>query len=121
MASVSFPTTSFPNFPNIDLSALEMPSIDTDAIANAAKDAAYVTIGLGVLGFQQAQVRRRELAKALTDQLGNGRAQIDEVVDAIEARFGEHAGAIVTTAQDAARTAREQVRNLLARNAATQS
>lgn len=27
------------------------------------KDAAYVAIGLGVIGFQRAQVRRRELAK----------------------------------------------------------
>ena len=32
------------------------------------KDAAYVTVGLGVLGFQKAQVRRVELQKQLEQQ-----------------------------------------------------
>jgi hypothetical protein len=32
---------------------------------NSVKDVAYVTVGLGVLGFQRAQVRRRELERAL--------------------------------------------------------
>ena len=30
-----------------------------------AKDATYVTVGLGLLGFQRAQVRRRELERTL--------------------------------------------------------
>ena len=30
-----------------------------------AKDATYVTVGLGLLGYQRAQVRRRELERAL--------------------------------------------------------
>ncbi len=47
-----------------------MPDINTDItkaakdIANVAKDATYVVIGAGVLGFQQAQVQRRELGQA---------------------------------------------------------
>jgi hypothetical protein len=32
------------------------------------KDAAYIALGFGVLGFQKAQVRRREMAK-LVDEL----------------------------------------------------
>ena len=42
-----------------------MPDINTDItkaakdIANVAKDATYVVIGAGVLGFQQAQVQRQ--------------------------------------------------------------
>jgi hypothetical protein len=39
-----------------------------------AQDAAYVAIGLGVLGFQKAQVRRRELQtqfEGLQSQLGS--------------------------------------------------
>lgn len=36
------------------------------ARANAlAKDMTYVTVGLGVLSFQRAQVRRREFERAL--------------------------------------------------------
>ena len=48
-----------------------MPDINTDItkaakdIANVAKDATYVVIGAGVLGFQQAQVQRRELMAKL--------------------------------------------------------
>ena len=40
-------------------------------------DTAYVTVGLGVLGFQQAQVRRRELQQRLADSGGclNARAR----------------------------------------------
>ena len=50
-----------------------MPEINTDItkaardIANVAKDATYVVIGAGVLGYQQAQVRRQELARRLAD------------------------------------------------------
>ena len=34
-------------------------------ITKTLRDAAYVTIGLGVIGFQRAQVRRQELTKQL--------------------------------------------------------
>ena len=50
-----------------------MPDINTDIakaakdIANVAKDATYVVIGAGVLGFQQAQVQRRELMSKLQE------------------------------------------------------
>ena len=33
-----------------------------------ARDAAYAAVGLGVLGFQKAQVRRREIAEALSEK-----------------------------------------------------
>lgn len=33
-----------------------------------AKDALYAAVGLGVLGFQKAQVRRREIAEALAER-----------------------------------------------------
>jgi hypothetical protein len=36
-----------------------------DDLANTVKDAAYVSVGLGVIAFQRLQVRRQELAKAL--------------------------------------------------------
>jgi methyl-accepting chemotaxis protein len=43
-------------------------------IGKAAQDAAYVAIGLGVLSFQRAQVRRREVLsqlEGLQEQIGN--------------------------------------------------
>jgi sugar phosphate isomerase/epimerase len=39
-----------------------------DDVANAVKDAAYVSVGLGVIAFQRLQVRRNELAKALSGE-----------------------------------------------------
>lgn len=37
----------------------------TEELGRTARDAAYVAVGFGVLGFQRAQVRRRELVKRL--------------------------------------------------------
>ena len=33
--------------------------------ADLAKDATYVTVGMGLLGYQRAQVRRREFERSL--------------------------------------------------------
>lgn len=49
------------------------------AVTDTLKDAAYVTIGLGVLGFQKAQVRRNELTKQLEAQVKQFEAQVPEV------------------------------------------
>ena len=43
-----------------------MARTPVDDLANAVKDAAYVSVGLGVIAFQRLQVRRNELAKALS-------------------------------------------------------
>ena len=49
------------------------PQIDINKAAadvnNALMEGAYVAVGLGVLGFQRAQVRRVELTKQLESQL----------------------------------------------------
>jgi polyhydroxyalkanoate synthesis regulator phasin len=59
--------------PTIKRPDITMPEINTDVtkavkdIAAVAKDATYVVIGAGVLGFQQAQVQRQELMKRLAE------------------------------------------------------
>jgi hypothetical protein len=71
-------------------------------------DAGYIVIGLGVMGFQQAQVRRRELqdhvgttANCFGDRARDARQQIgDRARDA-----GQQVG-------DRARDAREQISGL---------
>jgi hypothetical protein len=50
-----------------------------DDVADAAKDAAYVSLGLGVIAFQRLQVRRNELHKALSSQTGDAKGAIDAV------------------------------------------
>jgi hypothetical protein len=54
-------------------------------------DTAYVTIGLGVLGVQQAQVRRRELQQrlagsggCLNDRARDGRARIESLQQTVD-------------------------------------
>jgi hypothetical protein len=76
-----------------------MPDINTDItkaakdIANVAKDATYVVIGAGVLGFQQAQVQRRELmsklqdpSSTLSDRVSSVRGDVADAVKNVDAK-----------------------------------
>jgi hypothetical protein len=53
---------------------MNVPNIEWDKAAaglgDALKEAAYVAVGLGVLSFQRAQVRRVEMAKQFTKLTG---------------------------------------------------
>jgi len=75
-----------------------MPEINTDItkaakdIANVAKDATYVVIGAGVLGYQQVQVQRRELAAklqepaTLAERVSTVRGDLTEAVHSMDTR-----------------------------------
>src|SRR2546423_11145111 len=63
-------------------------------VTKTLKDAAYVAIGLGVLAFQKAQVRRVELTKQLDEQrkqfetqASEAREQFAKLVKGIDERF----------------------------------
>jgi ABC-type transporter Mla subunit MlaD len=129
-----------PDLTNLDFSGLDagkLSGLDEKLVA-AVRDAAYITIGFGVLAFQQAQVRRREIVQALADRFGTSRTQMDDVlsnmeaqlskldqrmealdgkldaaVDKIEERLPEQAAALVGQAHDLAKAARKQVRGLI--------
>jgi histidinol dehydrogenase len=47
------------------------------AVTDTLRDAAYITVGAAVLGFQKAQVRRHEL----TDQLKGHQARFDTHIE----------------------------------------
>ena len=66
-----------------------LPSSLEDVTA-AAKDAALVTVGLGVIAFQRFQVRRIELSKAITTQREEARG----VFDVVGALVGERLKAV---------------------------
>ena len=44
-------------------------NVSLDAVSKVALDALYVSVGLGVIAFQKAQVRRQELTKTLESAL----------------------------------------------------
>ncbi len=52
-----------------------------DDVSRTARDAAYVAVGLGVLGFQKAQVRRRELAQRLAAASTTAQQRIERLAD----------------------------------------
>jgi hypothetical protein len=110
----------------------------TDEIANAARDVAYVVVGLGVLGFQRAQVRRHELTQRLAepraqveDRLMEAREQlarrvklvdskvddaitrIESTLEPIEQLLPPQARDLVQQAHAQVREAHQQLRNLL--------
>jgi ribosome recycling factor len=110
----------------------------TQEITKVVRDAAYVVVGLGVLGVQRAQVRRQELVKRLAepktqfeDRIGGARGEftkrvkeVDTVVEQvigrleatlepIEGRLPTQARDLVKQAHSQAREARQQLRTLL--------
>ncbi|MHB8670675.1 MAG: hypothetical protein ACYDAD_08985 [Acidimicrobiales bacterium] len=89
-------------------------------LTKSLKDALSVTVGLGVLGFQRAQVRRRELTKQLEGPIGAYAGQIqrlvrevdgrvEPVLDQLESRLPESARGLVGQARSAARGAQGQL------------
>jgi hypothetical protein len=52
------------------------------------KDAAYVTVGIGVLAFQRAQVQRVELAKQAREEMGRLGVTVEDRLKTVEERLG---------------------------------
>jgi hypothetical protein len=59
-----------------------MARTPVDDLANAIKDATYVSVGLGVIAFQRLQVRRNELAKAFSGPVEEAKGTL-EVLGAV--------------------------------------
>jgi hypothetical protein len=54
---VNFPKIDLRNidFPMIDFAAIDFPSIDVSKLTDAVRDAAYLTVGLGIAAVEQAR------------------------------------------------------------------
>jgi hypothetical protein len=65
-----------------------MARLQLDDVTNAAKEAAYVSVGLGVIAFQRLQVRRNELEKALGTIVGDRVKLVEERLGAVLPRSG---------------------------------
>lgn len=86
------------NFRNIDV---EKAAADFN---EAVKEAAYVAVGLGVLGFQRAQVQRVELMKQLEAQLEN--------LSSLTRSFSSQTERYLATAREQIADARAQLNRL---------
>jgi hypothetical protein len=117
-----------------------MPHVNTNistlskGVTDLARDAAYVAVGLGVLGYQRVQVQRVELKNklsqdlALDQRLGDVRQgvakginQIDELAESatnfvestlqpLEGRLPASVTQLTTKAREQAREMRTQIR-----------
>jgi hypothetical protein len=108
-------------------------------LGKVAQDAAYVAVGLGVMGLQQAQVRRREMLVRIERQrslldagLGDTRKDfatamkeiertVGQVIERLDASFNPVAERLPETAQAVVRQARDvrdQLRSYLSSLAA---
>jgi hypothetical protein len=58
-------------------------------LRKTAADAAYIAVGAGVLGFQQAQVRRREAGARIATLARDAQSVIETRSDAIRSRVSE--------------------------------
>ncbi len=92
--------------PTIKKPEVKVPEINTDLtkaakdVSAVAKDAAYVVIGAGVLGYQQIQVQRQELLKRLSDP---------------KSEFDTRVASVRTDLSDTLRTVDTTVENLMER------
>lgn len=108
-----------------------MAPITIDDIHKTVRDGFYVTVGLGVIAFQKAQVQRNELNKLVGAGLGDAQRsvtdgvktveerleavehRIDEVLDDVEEKLPPQARLVMTQARSVAKDARQQLRLLV--------
>lgn len=76
-------------------------------------DAAYVAVGFGVIAFQKAQVRRRELEAQFGISGGQILEQVAKVAGDLEERLPGEARELVSTARTTAKDAGAQLRTLI--------
>lgn len=58
-------------------------------ISDNLRDAAYIAIGMGVIGVQRAQVRREELRKQFADQRSQIETRVNDARQTFETRGAE--------------------------------
>jgi hypothetical protein len=85
-------------------------------VTKTVKDAAYVTVGLGVLAFQKAQVGRRELTKQVETQLSGTGEQVRGFASQLEQRIkpvlDQLEGSVPATAKDLVKQARTAAKDV---------
>ncbi|MGN6694028.1 MAG: hypothetical protein ACTHN0_07610, partial [Aquihabitans sp.] len=64
-----------------------MADLTLDTVSDAARDAFYIAVGAGVIGFQKLQVQRVELTKTITAQLDDAKGTANESLATAKASF----------------------------------
>jgi hypothetical protein len=88
-----------------------MPQV-TEQVKKTVQDAAYIAVGVGVLGAQQAQER---LGATARDAAGEIRERVEPVLAKLEARVEPILGSIEARVEPVVDTARVKAKQWLAR------
>ena len=113
--NIKFPTLNIPNlkFPSAQIPGIDLTNFDVkknleaardntkravEMATNLTKDVAYVTVGSGVLAFQQVQVRRSEVTAAVQARIPSSFGDVTAAGAAVSARVAS----IANSAKDAA-------------------
>jgi hypothetical protein len=80
-----------------------------DDAASQLRDSLYTAVGFAVLGFQQAQLRRRDLQRDLARLAVEVDEKVDPLLDDIVARLPEDLRPLAAQARAAAVTARRSL------------
>ena len=86
-------------------------------ISDNLRDAAYIAIGMGVIGAQRAQVRRQELQKQFAEQRGQFETVVNDARQTLEARSTDAVklvGELIKQADAAVEPVIKQVRSRVA-------
>ena len=77
-----------------------------DDATDGLRESLYTAVGFGVLGFQQLQLRRRELQRELARLAEDMDGKVEPVLDDLVAKLPEDFRPLVTQARAAANSAR---------------
>lgn len=82
-------------------------------VSKTLKDAAYIAVGIGVIGFQKAQVRRQELRKDLAGRRQELNTQLTTQVEEYGAFLRDLAGRVEPVVTDLQARLPEQAKDLV--------
>ena len=107
-------------FPSVDISGLDVSRLaeTNEKLVAAVRDAAYVTVGFGVLAVQQAQVRRREMVRGIAERFGTSKAQVEQMLSKFESQFAKFDARVVAM-ESKIDSAVEKIEDRLPQQAAT--
>ncbi len=99
---------TLPQLPTVDFTRLDAAKA-VDTVTNVLRDGAYITIGLGVLGAQQAA----ELAKTTTVKLQDTSKQYSDKLQDAGKQYADKLQQAGDKARTATETLTKQVRGLV--------
>ena len=76
-------------------------NIDFDCLKTKAKDLVFTSVGIGILTFQKAQVRRREMAEEIDKEFPHAKAFVVKQVESTISNVAMVLNSLIDSRRDA--------------------